>query len=126
MKDHDYHTNANRRANWDKWSAILAAAHSKLDESGFPDECKVRSDYDDCDSTLFHVCMAASMPPYPLNTLFRHRLKNRLWRLGDICRVLHNTMMLDREGDEHVRMAFELLTRKCFKRLQYIIKDMGT
>ena len=125
MATHEYHTNHNRVANWNKWSAILQASQCVLKDANFPEECLLRSDADDCDSTLFHVCMAASMPAYPLTTLFRHRLKSRLWMLGDICRVLHNTMMLDKEGDEHVRMAFELLTRKCFKRLQYIIKDMG-
>eukprot|EP00937_MAST-01D_sp_MAST-1D-sp2_P001487 g1487.t1 len=122
LEEHDFHRN--RREKWDKWSEIIGAAQETLRRNGFPAEAMC-DDIARQDSTLFHCVMAASMPDVAVDTLFRHHLKTRLWKLGEMLRVLHNCMMHDRDCDEHCRQAFEMLTRKSFKRLQYIIKDMG-
>ena len=122
LEEHDCHRN--RKDKWDKWSSILEATQEHMRSAGFPSECMLDV-VERKDSTLFHCVMAASMPAVALDTLFRHHLKQRLWRLGEIVRVLHNVLMSDHGHGEHTRQAIELLTRKCFKRLQYIIKDMG-
>ena len=80
------------------------------------------------DSTLFSVCVSnsAETAASGMTTLFKHMLKRRLFHLGSVLRIMHNTLMMDEELDDGglARMVMETLIRKCFMRMRYILTDM--
>jgi hypothetical protein len=126
---------------WDKWSKVIADIQAKLahmppemsllgfngNVGQFVDGSDEWHDGDDYDSLLFHVCMAQSAETAAgeMDTLFRHKLKERLYMVGSILRIMHNFLMMDTEAEATVKATLETLLRKCFVRLRYILRDMG-
>lgn len=69
------------------------------------------------DGTLLHCFITGTTDEIPFAR--RHQIKQQLWELGNFLRSMHNTLW----PDKGKYGKLEVLTRKCFMRIQYIAGD---
>jgi len=126
---------------WDKWTKVIDDIQAKVshmppemsllgyngNKGQFCDPPVEWQEGDEYDSLLFHVCMAQSAESAAgeMSTIFRHQLKERIYTIGSILRIMHNFLMMDTEAEATAKSTIEVLVRKCFVRLRYILRDMG-
>ncbi len=118
---HSYFTKDSSRA------SRLADFLNRLDMhqqklTGLPDEKKMRLPVPvnyPVDGRIFHIINMNSFQPLgTISSYDRFLLTQRLRKLGSILMVLHNVLML-----EHPYDSLELILRKAFVRVKYIIGD---
>mmetsp|Transcript_4019 Transcript_4019/g.5978 ORF Transcript_4019/g.5978 Transcript_4019/m.5978 type:complete len:1164 (-) Transcript_4019:285-3776(-) len=118
---------ANRRQMAADWQSLVVQSQERLSqlEGLLPphqlESMKLPVGLEDpLDSSLFTIIKENSFAVLePLESLRRLQLKNRLWAVGQILLILHNTLSVDSPYE-----LLENLTRKCFMRVRYIINDL--
>ena len=71
------------------------------------------------DAHIFEIAKDRRMPPTDkLSSLDRHKLKQRIWHVGNILMKMHNCLQLRGEF-----IALSPLLRKCCQRIKYILSD---
>eukprot|EP00953_Heterococcus_sp_UTEX-ZZ885_P015007 8473-Heterococcus_DN1.PRE.1 len=122
LQEHAFYKKApDRNARLEDFMTRLATEQAKLD--GLPEESKMRLPVpmsDPVDSRIFAVMMTSSFAPLgAIDSLTRFQLVNRLRKLGGTLMVLHNVLMLEDPYD-----VLEILLRKSFARVKYIIAEV--
>jgi hypothetical protein len=145
---HEYGYYVKRKKEFDSWTEIIETAqaavaemplemsllgYNKQDGRGSVDavaaDPMTAADVErGWDSTLFGVCVSnsAATASAGMPSLFLHQLKGRLFHMGSVLRIMHNTCMMDKELDDGglAVVCMETLVRKCFMRIRYILRDM--
>jgi hypothetical protein len=114
-----------RTKKWAKWEKILEESQARLDGL-----TSLRDDERDAlklavapgeplDAHIFEIAKDRRMPPTDkLSSLDRHKLKQRIWHVGNILMKMHNCLQLRGEF-----IALSPLLRKCCQRIKYILSD---
>jgi len=110
---------------WAKWEDILVASQARLDAlttASAEDVAALRLAVPPgapLDASVFEVVKDRRMPPTSaISSLDRHKLKQRLWHVGNILMKMHNCLQLRGEF-----IALSPLLRKCCQRVKYILSD---
>ena len=118
-----------RKSSWDDWDALIQTTQDELD--GLDDEIKAGLEVSGglaglklakpvgapLDSRLFDIVKNNKLPT-DLPSAEKYELKQRLFELGTVLLKMHNCLC---QPGEYQKM--ELVTRKCFTRIKYILAD---
>ena len=118
-----------RKSSWDDWDALIQSTQDELD--GLDDEIKEGLEVSGglaglklakpvgapLDSRLFDIVKNNKLPT-DLPSAEKYELKQRLFELGTLLLKMHNCLC---QPGEYQKM--ELVTRKCFTRIKYILAD---
>lgn len=118
---------ANRKELWDNWEKLIDETQSCMKDSGldWPVESYIPIVPDGrLDASVFNTISSGSVDASKFETLYFHGLKKRILMVGQVLRIMHNMLMTDSEGDPHVKQTMEILLRKCFLRIRYVVRDM--
>ena len=105
---------------WDEWSALIRQSQERITNSNLPYKEQLLLPVD-LDAPLDNMCYSSFVrnqvdPALP--TEMQHKLRARLWDVGEVLRIVSNVL-----GKSSELQSVQNLIRKCFIRIRYILEE---